>query len=190
MLKIFISIIGVILTFIGYVPYIRDVLKNKTTPHAFTWFIYTLVGFIALALQIKGGAGVGYWTLLAADIFCLIIFILSLKFGTKDITISDVFFLILAFISLYLWLAINKPVWSVILATTTEILGFAPTIRKSWNNPNSETLFLYQTSALRQLLSIFSLQKINILTALYPFAWAVANGVFSLILVIRRKNKF
>ena len=55
--KILISIFAVILTFVAYVPYIQDIIKKKTTPHAFTWFIFTLAGSIACGLQIFGGAG-------------------------------------------------------------------------------------------------------------------------------------
>jgi uncharacterized protein with PQ loop repeat len=57
--KIIISVIVVILTFVGYVPYVIDILKKKTTPHAFTWFIFSLAGGIGCALQVFGGAGVG-----------------------------------------------------------------------------------------------------------------------------------
>ncbi len=185
--KVFISIITVILTFVGYIPYIQDILKKKTTPHAFTWAVWTLAGFIAYALQVVGGAGVGSWALLAACIVCFVIFILSLRIGSKDITFSDAIFFILALISLFLWLVIKQPVWSVILATAVELLGFVPTIRKSWNKPYSETLFTYEVCIFRHGLSLFALQKFNVLTALYPLAWTAANIIFTVILITRRK---
>src|SRR6185369_17828052 len=112
--KIIISLIAVILTFVGYVPYIRDIIRKKTKPHAFTWFVWTLAGFIAYGLQVIGGAGVGSWALLAASIVCLLIFILSLRVGGKDISLSDVIFLTLALVALFLWLVVKQPVWSVI----------------------------------------------------------------------------
>lgn len=185
--KIIISIIAVILTFVGYVPYIQDVIKKKTKPHAFTWFVWTLAGSIAYGLQVFGGAGVGSWALLSACITCFFIFVLSLRIGNKDITTSDIIFLILALFSLLLWIVAKQPVWSVILATTVELLGFVPTIRKSWNKPYSETLFTYEVCIFRHGISIIALQQFNILTLLYPVAWTVANIIFTIILIIRRQ---
>lgn len=54
-MKEFISTIAVILTFVGYAPYIKDTLKGKTKPHVYTWFIWGLVTLIAYGLQVTGG---------------------------------------------------------------------------------------------------------------------------------------
>ena len=67
--KTVISIIAVLLTFIGYIPYVRDTLSGKTTPHVYTWFIWGLVTAIAYGLQVSGGAGVGSWVTLVVVIF-------------------------------------------------------------------------------------------------------------------------
>lgn len=47
--------IAVVLTFVGYAPYIRDTIKGKTKPHVYTWFVWGLVTAIAYALQLRGG---------------------------------------------------------------------------------------------------------------------------------------
>ncbi len=186
--KVLISIIAVILAFIGYIPYVYNIIKKKTTPHCFTWFISTISGFTLYALQVFGGGGIGAWSLLAASIICLIIFILSLRIGNKNITRSDVVFLILALLSLVLWLIVKQPILSLLLLNTVEILGFAPTIRKSWNSPYSETLFLYEVCIVRHGISILALQQFNVLTVLTPALWTVVNVVITLILVVRRNK--
>lgn len=186
-MKLIISIIATILVFVAYAPYINDILKNRTTPHIFTWLVWSLAVGISAGLQIVGGAGVGALVTVATTFVCVIIFLLSIKKGSSDIAKVDVIFLILALTSIYLWLVIDKPVWSVILIVTTDLLGFVPTIRKSWLRPHSETLVTYQITALRHGLSIFALQKFNILTLLYPIAWTLANALFSLMLILRRR---
>lgn len=185
--QILISILAVVLTVLGYVPYLNDIRKKKTKPHAFTWFVFTIAGSIAYALQVFGGGGVGTWSLLVAVLICFLIFLLSLRLGTKYIKPSDVVFLVLSLLALFLWLVVKQPVWSAVLATAVEILGFVPTIRKSWNNPYSETLFTYEVCTVRYGVSILSLQKLNILTVLYPVAWLIANFIFTIILIVRRR---
>lgn len=185
-LKTTVSIIAILLTFIGYIPYIHDTLNKKTTPHIYTWFIWGLVTAIAYGLQVSGGAGVGSWITLAVAIFCFFIFVLGLRYGKKDIAQSDTVFFILSFVALFLWLIAKQPVLSVILTSSIDMLGFAPTIRKSWNKPHSETLFFYEFSAFRHGLSLLALQHYSVVTWLYPGTWALANALFSIILIIRR----
>ncbi|TSC77873.1 MAG: hypothetical protein G01um101424_7 [Parcubacteria group bacterium Gr01-1014_24] len=186
--KTIISVISVILVFVGYGPYVFDILKKKTTPHTFTFLIWSLASSITWALQVKGGAGVGAWITFAVSLVCIAIFFLCLKYGEKSITVSDIIFFLLALFSLFLWLVVNQPVWSVILVVLTDVLGFAPTIRKSWNKPHSETLFTWWVAAFRHGFGILALQKFNLLTLLYPVAWAASNLIFCLILIIRRKQ--
>ena len=185
--KEFIGIIAVVLTFGGYAPYIRDIFKGKTIPHTFTWFIWTLAVSISAALQLSGGAGIGAGATIAVALICIFIFLLSLQKGKNDITSTDIAFFILAIASLFLWIVVHKPIWSIILAVTTDLLGFVPTIRKSWAKPYSETLSTYEITALRHALSLFALRQFNVLTWLYPAAWTVANIFFSLFLIARRK---
>jgi hypothetical protein len=185
--KIIISLTAVILSFVGYIPYIIDVLKKRTTPHVFTWLVWSLAVGVSTGLQIVGGAGVGSWTSICITVLCFFIFILSLRTGDRHVTFVDIVFLLLALTSLFLWLVVKEPTWSVILVVSTDVLGFAPTLRKSWNNPYSETLFTYELSTFRHILTIFALQRFNILTLLYPIVWVFANLIFSLILIFRRK---
>ncbi|OGI73690.1 hypothetical protein A3D42_00570 [Candidatus Nomurabacteria bacterium RIFCSPHIGHO2_02_FULL_41_18] len=186
--KIIISLISVALVFVGYGPYIRDIFRRKTTPHTFTFLVWGIASSITWALQVHGGAGVGAWITFAVSAVCIFIFFLCLKYGEKSITISDVVFLILALFSLFLWLVVKQPVLSVILVVLTDILGFGPTVRKSWNKPHSETLFTWWVAAFRHTLGIIALEKFNLFTLLYPVAWSAANVIFCLILIVRRRQ--
>jgi len=186
--KILISLISVILVFVGYGPYIWNILKRKTVPHTFTFLVWSIASSVTWALQVHGGAGVGSWVTFAVSAICIFIFILCLKYGEKHITSSDIVFLILALFSIFLWLVVHQPVLSIILVVLTDLLGFAPTIRKSWNKPHSETLFTWEMCVVRHGLSIFALEKFNIFTMLYPVSWTIANLIFCIILIIRRNQ--
>jgi hypothetical protein len=186
--KIIISIIGVVLSIIGYGMYVRDILKRKTIPHTFTFLIWSIASSITWALQVHGGAGLGAWITLVVTKICIIIFFLSLKYGEKDITKLDIIFLITSFVALFLWLVVDQPVWSIILLVATDVSGFGPTVRKSWNKPHNESVFTWELTAFRHGISIFALEKLNILTLLYPLVWTFVNIVFSIFLIIRRKQ--
>lgn len=184
--KIIISLISVILVLIGYGPYVIDIFKGKTKPHLFTFLVWGIASSITWALQVHGGAGVGAWITFTVSAVCIIIFFLCFKYGEKNITTLDVIFLILALTSLFLWLVIDQPIWSVILVVLTDILGFGPTLRKAWDKPHSETLFTWWMAAFRHGLGIAALQRFNLLTLLYPVAWTTSNIIFCIIILIRR----
>lgn len=187
-MKEIIGIIAVLLTFVGYIPYIRDILKGKTKPHVYTWFIWGLVTAIAFGLQISADAGPGAFTTLAAAIVCFVIFGFGLRQGERNITPSDTVFLILSLIALVLWIFAKQPVLSVILVSSIDMLGFAPTIRKSWHRPYEETLISYEINTFRFSLALLALNQYTLVTALYPITWIIANGLFSIYLIIRRKS--
>jgi hypothetical protein len=187
-IKAIISLVAILLIFIGYAPYIRDILNGKTRPHIFSWFIWGITTGIAYALQVSAGAGVGSWVTLCITLVLISVFFLGLKNGNRDIRKIDIVFLVLSLLAIPIWLIVKQPVISIILLATIEMLGFVPTIRKSWDDPYSETLSLYTITTFRHGLAIFALEKLNFITVLYPIIWVIANALFAIILIIRRKK--
>lgn len=187
-MKELLGVIAVILTFVGYIPYVRDTIKGKTKPHIYTWFIWGLVTAIAFALQMSAKAGFGAFTTLAAAVVCFIIFAFGMRQGEKNIAPSDTIFFVMSLVALVVWLFAKQPVASVILLSSIDMLGFVPTIRKSWHKPHEETLSSYATNTFRFGLAILALQHYTLVTSLYPITWIFANGLFSIFLIARRKQ--
>jgi hypothetical protein len=183
-----ISAIAVFLTFAAYIPYYRDILKGKTHPHVYSWSLWGLLTVLLVALQIKGGAGPATWVTAAAGILCIGVVLLSLKGGKKDITTSDTIVAILSLIAIGFWLVADQPVVSIILVIIADGLAFIPTIRKSWHKPYTETLSLYVTNALRFFLALAAVETYTFLSASWIVFWATGNALFSVMLIIRRRQ--
>ncbi len=181
------SILTILITAISYTPYIRDTIKGKTTPHAFTWFTFTLVNLFVYFLQSSAGAGVGSFIILFTSILVFIVFCLSLFKGEKHITLSDVGFLVLSLVALSLWLMADQAILSVVLLSIVNALALGPTIRKSWDKPFSETLSTYVINGSRHGLSLLALERYNLVTYLFPISATVITFAFVFILIIRRK---
>ena len=188
-IKNILGIVATILVFIGYIPYLRDIIKGKTKPHIYSWFLWSFVTLIAFTLQVSGGAGSGAFVTLAVVLMCVAVIVLGFIYKVRvEIVKTDTVFLILAFIALGLWLIAKQPVLSAVLTTLIDLLGFAPTVRKSWDKPYSETLSFYYLNSFRFGLAVISLQKYSFVTASYPIAWLAANSLFALMLNIRRRQ--
>jgi hypothetical protein len=187
-LKSLASAVAIVLAFVGYAPYISDVVKGRTRPHIFSWLIWTIVTAIIFALQVNAGAGSGAYVTLALVGLLLAVLLLALRNGDRDIKRTDVAFLVLAILCIPLWLVVEQPVLSIVVLSTIDMLGFAPTLRKSWTDPFSETLSLYVITTLRHGLSILALFEYNLVTMLFPLTWVFANAAFAVLLIVRRRQ--
>ncbi|MBI1862855.1 hypothetical protein HYS00_01905 [Candidatus Microgenomates bacterium] len=183
-----IGVIAVVISLISLLPYISDIVRNKTKPHLYTWLVWTPLTFLAFFAQWSDNAGPGSWTTGVTAVICLVILVLAFSRGTKDITKSDTYCLVGAFIALGLWFFIKNPTASIILVTLIDILGFVPTLRKTYHKPHEETLVTYELNFAKHALSIGALSRLSILTALYPAAVAVANGVMVAVMIVRRRQ--
>lgn len=180
------SVLAVVLAFVGYLPYYRDVLRHKTHPHVYSWWLWTLLTALIVALQVKGGAGSAVWVTVSVGLLAGGVAVLSLRDGKKDITLSDSIVAILSLIAIGFWLIVDQPEISIILAVAADMLAFVPTVRKSWNKPYSETLEMYLITTLRFVFVVLAIESYSLLSALWPAAWLLGNGIFSILLIVRR----
>lgn len=183
-----IGIIAVALTFLAYIPYYRDVLSGKTRPHIYSWTLWGILTILIVILQIKGSAGPAVWTTASAGLLCLGVVFLSLKNGKRDITKSDTVVAILSLLAIIFWFVAHQPVISITLAILADLLAFIPTVRKSYNDPYSETLSLYITNAIRFSLALLAVEKYTYLSSSWIVAWIIGNVLLSILIVVRRKK--
>lgn len=187
-LKQTLGIIAVALTFIAYIPYYRDIIRGKTHPHIYSWSLWGLLTVLIVALQIKGGAGIATLVTASAGLLCIGVVVLGLKHGKRDITLSDTIVAILGLVAIGFWLIVNQPVISIILVVVADMLAFIPTVRKSWRKPYTETLSLYVTNTIRFGLALLAVMTYSILSSLWIAAWVIGNGLFCVILIVRRRQ--
>lgn len=183
-----IAIIAALLALVGNLPYLRDILTKRVQPHAYTWFVWTLVTGITFTGQVAKGAGWGALPTAVSEIFTVIIFILSLKYGFKKASRSDTFFLIVALLGIIPWVLTKDPTMSVIIVVSIDLVAFIPTLRKAWDYPKTDTKLLYSMNVLRHSLALFSLQAYNIATMLHSIVMIVTNSLMTLFL-LRKTNE-
>ncbi len=175
--------IGAIMAVVGNVPYLRDVLRGKVQPHAYTWMAWSVVSAIVLIGQVVKGAGLGAIPAAASEFFTFIIFLVSLKYGFKNIKPVDHIFLILSLLSIIPWLITKDPTISVIIAVSIDLIAFVPTLRKTWENPASETPWLYGMNVLRHIIILYTVAQFNIATTLHSIVMIGSNSLMSAFLL-------
>jgi hypothetical protein len=186
--KLILASIAIVMTLVGYSFYFRDIFAGKTKPHAYSWLVWALLTAIAFAGQLHDNGGAGAWVTGVTAAISFIIFFLAIKRGEKNVTRSDKINLAAALLAILPWLLIGDPLFSVILITIIDFLGFLPTIRKSWHKPHEETLIHYVLAGLKFVLAILALDIYTLTTWLYPASLVAANLFFVIMLISRRKK--
>lgn len=185
-MKIILAIVAAIIAVVGNVPYLRDVIRKRVEPHPYTWLVWTIVSCVIFFGQVAKGASWGALPTGASEIFTIIIFLLSLKYGFKNIPRVDTYFLIAALLGLIPWILSKDPTISVIIVVSIDLVAFLPTLRKTWRFPKTETPILYSMNVLRHVLALFSLGAYNIATALHSIVMIITNSLMT-VFILRRK---
>ncbi len=185
------SILGfaaTVIALISYIPYFRDIIAKKTKPHAFTWLIWGVLTGIAFVGQLVGHAGPGAWVTGFTAVVCIAIAAIALVDGQRNIVPTDWLALAGAAIALLIWFATRGPLLSVILITVIDNLGFIPTLRKSYHRPFEETMSTFALSGFKWVLGLCALERLSVVTALFPLSIVVASWLFVAMLLVRRKQ--
>ena len=187
-LKLIFAIVATI-TIIGgsFLPYLRDIFRGKTKPHAYTWLIWTITQSTAVAGLIYGKGGWGALSLTIGTAFFFLVFLLSLKYGTKNITKSDTIVLIAALSAIVVWWQLNNPLLAVLMVSVIDVLGYIPSFRKIFKEPWTETAISWLFFCLTSIFSMLALEEYNLLTLTYIVTITSVNISFLAVCLIRRR---
>lgn len=180
--------ISVVATLVSLAPYYYFIFTNTIKPHAFSWFIWGLLTAIGFAAQHAEGAGPGAWSTGVVSVGCFVIALLALKKGEKRITKSDWACFLAALFAIPLWYFTSDPLWSVILVSIIDVLGYFPTARKSFHKPHEELIFTHFTGTVKYVFALMAIEHWSLTTWLYPAAISTANLFLVAMLVIRRRQ--
>lgn len=186
--KLFFGILSSLIAIASIIPYVWDIFRGKTQPHTYSWLVWTILQVFGAIAQWHDGAGYGTWALAIAAIVSGLIFLLSFKYGTRNITRFDTACLIAALIALTLYLVMDDPLTAVIAIVIIDFFGFLPTFRKGWEEPETETVSTYTLSGLANFLALFALQQHTLVTALYIGSLFLTNASFVTMILFRKKN--
>lgn len=182
-----IGIIAAIISLLSYIPYIRSILKKRTTPHLISWIIFTALSIGAFLGQWFNGAEAGSFVTASMVITNMAVLLLALKFGEPTIYKTDYACLIGAILIIPCWFYTHNDALAMFLITAVTYLGFLPVLRKIWTKPSSEHLSIYAVSLLKFSLGLIAIEHYNFETSFYPAA-LIAINLFLIALVWARKK--
>lgn len=186
-LKLTFAILATVIGIGGYIPYFRDIFLKKTKPHLYSWLVWLITQSTATVAFVYGKGGFGALSFVVGTILVFVVFILSFKYGTKNIKWNDVVSLAGALIAVLIWWQLDNPRLSVLLISIIDSVAFIPTFRKSLEEPWSETLSYWALMATSCILLILATAEYNFLTITYLATLTAGNSIVWTICFYRRK---
>lgn len=190
-LDVFLIMISVGLSLYGGVSYVVDTIKGKTKPNRLSWGLWAAAPLIGVGAAISSGADV----LTTARTFMagfipLLVFVASFlnKNSYWKTEKFDLYCGVFSVIALILWLALDIPVYAVLLAAIGDLFAAIPTIKKAWKNPETETGVTYVMSLLSVLIILPTIKVFDIPNTAFQIYLVIVN--IALIIAVYRRLLF
>jgi len=187
-LKFIFAITSSLLSIFCLIPYIIDTLNGKTKPHSYSWLIWAILQIVGIVAMLSAGAGIGILSLCIGVFFCIFIFILSLYYGTHNIKLFDKICLVGALFAIIIYFFIHDALLAIVVVVITDFIGFLPTIRKSYEEPKTETPITYILSSIAAIFALMALSVFNFTTSIYLISLVISDGICGLIILYRRNR--
>ncbi len=181
--------LSILIGIVGEAYYLRSIFRGHTKPHMYTWLIWSILCTIGCLAQLTEDQGPGTWALIFTSTFSWLNTGLCFKYGEKEITKSDKIALFFSLFAIVPWIMTKNPLGSVILISIIDIVGFYPTVRKTWKKPYEENLLSYYLANAKLFLAVLALERFTLVTALYPLVIVVTNFAFLAMAHWKRRGK-
>lgn len=170
----------------SFVPYIRDIFRLKTTPHSYSWLIWALLQGTGALAMLSAGASWGALSVTIGSVLCISVFLLSLRYGTKNITVFDTICFSGALLATAVWFFLHDALFAIVLVSFIDLLAFLPTFRKAYAEPHSETTATYVLSGIADGLALLALGVFSVATSLYLCTLVITNFACAGVIWFRR----
>lgn len=174
--KALFALVGAVVYVAAYVPYLKSIFSGKTKPHLYTWFIWLLTTGTAALASFYGGGGFSADNQILNTVLIFFFFLLAFRYGTKNITTSDVVILLFALVAFVSWWQLHSPVLAVFIVTAIDGIAYVPTVRKLLGEPESESMTAWAMFLSYSILAFLAIHEYNLLTVPYILMTIIANA--------------
>ncbi|MDB5178261.1 MAG: hypothetical protein JWN01_204 [Patescibacteria group bacterium] len=168
-------ILSGVLTVAGAAGYAYETLKGRNQPNRVTWAMWALAPMIGFFAQLS--QGVGLQSILTFSMGFGPLLVLAASFANRKaywrLTKFDLLCGSISLVALALWVLTGKGLVAIVLSIAADLFAAIPTIKKSYQDPESESGFPFLVGAVA---GIITLLTINV--------WTVSNSAFGVYVLL------
>lgn len=176
--------ISSILIFASFVVYEWSIIKGGTKPHRTTRLVLLIITSLGAISLLTQQDKVAIWLIGISAVQCLIVFLLSLKYGMGGWSKTDLLCLFIALIGIITWKITNNPALGLYASVIADFTGMIPTLVKTYRSPDTEYLPVYILDILATVFTLLAIRNWQIQGFLYPLYLFVIS--LTMLLLITR----
>ncbi len=186
-MRIFLSIIGPLISVLGFLPYLKETIKGTVKPRIASWATWSLVTGIATVAALSQHAYTSAFLTGAATTIELSILIMALKKGDYDYSWIDGISQAISVIGIVAWLTTNNAALAIIFNIIADFFGAVPTFYHSWISPHKESWLPFIFSGIGAGISFLAVSSIGFVTAGFPIYLCILGFALGLNIYFRQK---
>ncbi len=186
------AIVGAVIFFLGSIPYFIDTIKGKIKPNRVTWFLWSLVPFIAFAAQIKQGVGLQSLLTFSVGFVAAAIFIASFinKKAYWKITRLDIACGLLATGGVILWQITKVGDIAIACSIIADGLATFPTIVKSYLKPETENYSIYLVNLISAVITLLTIKVWTFAQFGFPLYVTIYTSILIIFIKFKIRERF
>ena len=169
------SLIAGALGILGFIPYIRAVIRKETQPQKASWIAWGILNFITLAgMYVKGVATVqmtaitlGSWAVAA----------LAFRYGRPGWSKLDKTCLGGAVLAIALWKLFDNSTFGIAISLLGLFVSGIPTWKSAWQTPKKENRAAWVIFAMSSLFALLTIRTFTVASVAQPIEFLVNQTV-------------
>ncbi len=183
------GILAPIASLVGFVPYLRSILKGKTKPSSASWWTWTILVFVTTISSWAGGAP--WQVLLLPASLCVtqfVVCILSIKFGDKKWDLRNKICVGGAIFGILLWVFTGNPLLALGLSIVSDLFASIPNFRHVFHNPEQENKLAWTIGWLSAVFEILAIKNWTFAESSWAIYFILNMSVVLYLLYRRRRG--
>jgi len=179
MLDVHFVFLGAAIASVGAGFYLRDTLRGVTQPNRVTWLLWSAAPFLAFAVEIHEGVGLRSLMTFVVGFTPLLIFLASFCNRASFWRIGWLDYLcgLVSVAGLGVWLATRHGTVAIVASIAADGLAAAPTLFKSWMQPETETAAVYLGSTANAVITLLTIRTWTTAVDAFPIYIAFISTV-------------